>query len=438
MKKSIIVALTICLVLTLAGCSFRTVDQMYCLPKRSQAYDQLQLQLDHAMQGRTYCAPLSGENQQTVQLADLDGDGEKEYLLFCLSADSLLQILIFDAVGEGYELRDTIEGHGYAFDRVEYVQMDDRPGLELIVGKQLSDQVLRVVSVYTFANGEAKQLLSTNYTRFLTSDLDGDDIGELLVLRPGQADTDNGIAELYAMKDGNMERYNEAPMSEPVDKLKRIIPGKLHGGQNAVFVASSVAESAIITDVYALLNGQLINVSLSNESGTSVQTLRNYYVYAEDIDSDGEVELPDLITMMPLDEGSTAQQQYLIRWYAMANNGAEKDKVYTYHNYLGGWYLQLEKSWADRISVRAEEGGYGFYLWDETFSQAQKIFSIYELTGQNREEQAMKDNRFVLHRSESILYCARLEVASGSINISQEDMVDSFALIHQQWNTGEM
>ena len=50
----------------------------------------------------------------------------------------------------------------------------------------------------------------------------------------------------------------------------------------------------------------------------------------------------------------------------------------------------------------------------------------------------MKDNRFVLHRSESILYCARLEVASGSINISQEDMVDSFALIHQQWNTGEM
>ena len=438
MKKSLLCALMLCLVMALGGCSFRTVDQLYCLPKRSQAYDQLQLQLDQAMQGRTYCAPLSGENQQTVQMADVDGDGEKEYLLFCAIDDSLLQILVFDAVGDGYVLSNTIEGHGYAFDRVEYVQMDDKPGLELIVGRQISDQVLRAVSVYTFVSGEARQLLSTGYTRFLTCDLDADHVGELLILRPGQADTDNGIAELYAVEAGNMERYNEAPMSEPVDKLKRILPGKLHGGQNAVFVASSVAESAIITDVYALLDGQLINVSLSNESGTSVQTLRNYYVYAEDIDSDGEVELPNLITMMPLGEESTAQQQYLIRWYAMAKNGREKDKLYTYHNYLGGWYLRLDESWASRISVRTEDGGYGFYLWDEHFSQAQKIFSIFELTGQNREAQAVQDNRFVLHRSESTIYCARLEVASGSINISREDMVDSFGLIRQQWNTGEM
>lgn len=437
MKKLLFCALALCVLLGLGGCSFRTVDQMYCLPKRSQAYAQLQKEIDLAMQGRAYCAPLSGENQQTVQLADLDGDGKQEYLLFCTSADALLQILVFDTDGDAYVLSDTIEGHGYAFDRVEYVQMDNRPGLELIVGRQISDQVLRAVSVYTFADGRARKLLSANYTRFLTCDLDADQVGELLVLRPGQADTDNGVAELYAVKDGSMERYNEAPMSEPADKLKRILTGKLHGGQKAVFVASAVAENAIITDVYALLKGQLVNVSLSNESGTSVQTLRNYYVYADDIDQDGEVELPDLITMMPLGEESTAQQ-HLIRWYAMTSGGAEKNKLYTYHNYLGGWYLRLDESWASRISVCAEDGGYGFYLWDEAFGQYQKIFTVFELTGQDREEQAVKDNRFVLYRSESTVYSARLEVASGSINISREDMIESFDLMHQEWNTGEM
>lgn len=438
MKKMRIPALLLCLALILSGCSFRTVDQLYCLPKRSQAYDNLQKQIDQAMHGRSYCAPLSGENQQTVQLADVDGDGENEYLLFCASEDSLLQILVFDTEGDSYVLSDTIEGHGYAFDRVEYVQMDDRPGLELIVGRQISDQILRTVSVYTFAEGNAKQLLSASYTRFLTCDLDADGAGELMILRPGQSDTDNGVAELYTVENGVMERYEEAPMSEPVDKLKRILTGKLHGGKNAVFVASAVEESGIITDVYALLNGQLVNVSLSNESGTSVQTLRSYYVYADDIDADGEVELPDLITMMPVSSEGTAQQQYLIRWYAMAASGAEKDKLYTYHNYLGGWYLKLEESWAPRISVQAEEDGYGFYLWDESFTQAQKVFSIFELTGQNREEQAIQDNRFVLYKSESTIYCAHLEVASGSINISQEDMINSFDLMRQDWNTGEM
>jgi hypothetical protein len=123
-----------------------------------------------------------------------------------------------------------IEGRGYAYDRVEYVQMDDHPGLELVVGRQISDQVLRAVSVYSFAERMARQLLSAGYTRFLTCDLDADARKELMVLRPGQLDTDNGVAEVYSIKDGVMERTNEAPMSGPADKLRRIVTGGLHGG----------------------------------------------------------------------------------------------------------------------------------------------------------------------------------------------------------------
>jgi len=439
MRKRIWFAVVLAAVCLFAGCSMRTVDEMYCLPKRPESYNDLQSVIDSAMVGLEYCAPLSGENQQTVQMADLDGDGIREYLLFAKSGSEMpLQILIFDQTEDTYVLTDTVECHGSSFEAVEYVQMDGKGGMELVVGRQLSGEVLRSASVYTFIDGHLEQVLTTNYSKILTCDLNDNMLAELMVIRPGQTDTDNGVAELYSMDTGTIERSNEAVLSGPADKLKRIITGRLHGGVPAVFVGSSVEESAIITDVYAIVDGVFTNVSLSNESGTSVQTLRNYYVYADDIDNDGEVELPDLITMKPMESGRSGDRQYIIRWYAMGADGSEVNKMYTYHNFVGGWYLQLDGAWASRITAVQEGIEYRFYLWDQQYTHADLVFTVHAFSGQDREKLALEQNRFVLYKSESTVYAAHLEVASGAVSITQENLINGFYLIRQDWKTGEM
>ena len=191
-----IFALTICCFLT--GCAVTTVDQMYQLPKRSDDYNNLQSAIDSAMNGLAYCAPLSGENRQTVQMCDLDGDEEQEYLLFAKGTqEKPLRILVFQEIDGVFYNIATVECNGSAFDQVEYIDMDGNGGAEIIVGRQLSNQLIRSVSVYTFQNGELKEMGSSNYTNFLTTDLDGNGKAELFVLRPGMTEADNGIAELY-------------------------------------------------------------------------------------------------------------------------------------------------------------------------------------------------------------------------------------------------
>ena len=74
----------------------------------------------------------------------------------------------------------------------------------------------------------------------------------------------------------------------------------------AVFVASSVDESSIVTDIFSVVNDTFTNVTMTMESGTGVATLRNYYVYADDIDNDGVVELPELRPMLSLKVSSPA------------------------------------------------------------------------------------------------------------------------------------
>ena len=424
--------------LLLNGCSVQTMDELYRVPRRSEEYNNLQSAIDRSIGNREYWAPLTGENLQTVQRADLDGDGTQEYLLFTkANAEKPLQILIFRLENGEYVLSDTIQNTGAAYDVVEYARVDDRPGYELIVGYQISDQVARSVSVYSFRSGKAISLLSTNYTKFVPYDINADGRSELMVLHAGESDEANGVAELYCYGDGTMERSNQASMSEKAEQLKRIVAGKLHGGQPAVYVASAVGENAIITDVFALVDGRFTNVSFSNESGTSVQTLRNYYVYADDIDEDGVVELPDLITMRsPLDR-NIATMQYLIRWYAMTAAGNEVDKVYTYHNFQGGWYMTLDSQWASRVAVVQRGNAYEFFVWDEGFIEAQKLATVYALTGADREEQALKDNRFILHKSDTVIYAADMDVSSAAYGITQDTLIKSFHLIHQDWKTGE-
>lgn len=421
----------------LSACSASTVEQMYCLPERSEEYQGLQSAINAAMSGREFSSPRSGENQQAVQMSDLDGDGILEYLVFTRgSGEHPLQVLVFTRTGEDYVLLDAIDSQGTAFDQVEYVQVDGKAGYDLVVGSQLTEEVIRSVAVYSFSGGEIQQLLSTNYTKYVPIDLDQDHVSELLILRPGDTEGGQGVAEYYTYHDGTMERSVEVSMSQSAANLKRVIQGTLNDGTSALYAASSVDENSIITDVFAIVDGSFRNVTFSNESGTSVQTLRNYFVYAEDIDKDGVIELPDLIPITPVD-GTIwyMEKQHLIRWYSMNSDGGEVDKLYTYHNFGDGWYLILNEAYSGRISVTQNGTVNEFFLWDEGRESCRELMSIYTLTGQNREEQA--EDKIVLYQGDSVIYAAELFISPENYQSAAEELTTKFHLIHRDWKTGE-
>lgn len=440
MKKRIILAAMLLAVLLLSGCAMRTVEEMYTPPKRSEEYKELQAAIDTAMYGLTFSSPKSGENQQTVQLADLDGDGVEEYLVFAKGAsEKPLQVLIFQQDPEGkVRTMETIGFNGQDFEQVEYVQLDDHPGYELVVGIQVSDQVLRSVAVYTFIDGDAQLMLLNGYSKFLTCDLDENGRRELMVFRPGEAETERGMAVLYSANNGNIERSVETELSESPTQIRRILPGKLANGAPAVFVASTANVNEIVTDIFALKDGHFTNISFSSEAETSIRTLRNYYIYADDIDNDGITELPCLITMKPVSQWRDEEQKFLLRWFSLDPMGLEIDKMFTFHNYMGGWYLHLDSAWASRITVdQRQDGTFTFYVWNESYEVATELFTIYVFIGSGRDENTTQDGRFPLYRAEGIAYAAKLAEGASRYDITAEYLTNCFRLIRQDWQTGE-
>ncbi len=432
MKKKILILL-VAASLLLSGCTMKTMDQLYSLPKRSQDYYELQTAIDRVMPGLSYCAPVQGEDRQTVQLADLTGDGVAEAILFAKGAgEKPLKVFVFAKRGGVYTDIARMEFSGTAFSRIEYAQLDGKPGQELIIGRQMGNELLHTLSAYSFEDDIMQAVLTAGYTRFLTFDLDADGTRELFVLRPG-SEAGNGVAELYRMENGLMERAMEAVMSVPVENLKRIVTGGLWEDTKAVFVASAYDENTIITDVYALVEGRFTNVSLSADSATSVKTIRNYYVYADDIDGDGLIELPALVQAR--DQEAQIHQDF-IRWYNLTPQGQEEEKIFTFHNYTGRWFVRLNSSliWQMQVSMGGDRGytpGYVFTQSGET------LFTIYAYTGENRDTAALEDGGFILSKTDEVTYGAVLGTGAQGAGITQDTLTENFNFIREDWKTGE-
>ncbi len=420
----------LCMALLLTGCGLRTVDELYCLPKRSDADDDLQSVIDKAMGGLSYSAPIYGENRQSTQKVDLDGDGVEECLLFAKdSSEKPLKILIFCQLASGYVLMDTIEGYGFAFDFVSYAQMDGEPGLEIIVGRQVSNQVMRSVSVYRFSSGFSRHLLTASYTRAVTVDLDTDGNSELLLLKSGEGDNSNAIVSVYQLKDAQIQRTGIADLSAPMEMVKRAEIGLLQPGQPALFVTSLTRESCLVTDVLILQDA--LTCIHPNQT---IDVRGEEYIYPEDVDDDGIMELPQLVPMAFYPDSA---QQYYIRWYSLDANGTETDKSYTYLSQADGWYLTLHSQWLGRLSAVRDQEKTVFYMWDVGHKTAKKLVTIYTLTDSDREIIAGQKGYITLYKADAVIFAAVLEPAAAVNGITESYLESIFHLVRTELNTEE-
>ena len=437
MKKKQMLAGLLLIPMLLSGCGYRTVEDMYQIPRRAQEYTLLQSTIEQSMSGLSFASPTYGDNQQTVQSADLDGDGKQEYLVFAKGkSDRPLKILIFHETEDGaYVLMEMIQMNGAAFEQVDYVDIDGRPGSELVVGRRLSDQMMRIAAVFSFADGQSNQLINTIYAKFYTTDMDSDGKADLVVLREGDTDASTGSAVVYTYEDDAMVRSREVQLSQRVDQIKRTKVSRLQSGEPALYISSIIHDSAIVTDVLTIQDGNLTNLNSGGKLAYSVETLRNYFLYMEDIDDDGVMEMPSLMEIRPAPDQTDTKRQQLVYWYAIDSEGYEIKKAFTFHNVEGGWYLllNLDPSAVERLSVGKNSNGYTFYIWDESGSTAAALFSIYSFTGKDREKLAAEQNRFPIYSGDNVIYAGKLEIGSGVNGITQEGLIESFRLIGTDW-----
>ncbi len=233
---------------------------LYAVPKQSEEYYDLQNAIELALpDGAVYAPPVSGDNQQVVQMVDLDGDGEDEAVVYCKRPVSFRSASM-SLTGKTMPSRwlHPCRAQAARSTMSPYVAFDDQPGYELVVGRQISDQVPQLMNVYSCAAARWTELMSTEYAEFVTADLDADSRQEIVVLHSG-GDSQNGIAELYCWADGQLKREREVSMFGCL--VRQAHSDGLYVPERRSGLRRLGGDGSLITDIFVFATGVFTNLS---------------------------------------------------------------------------------------------------------------------------------------------------------------------------------
>ena len=433
------------LMLSLSGCFFRSVDQLYTVPQPSKDYQALQERLAEVVaQGGEYAAPQSGDMIQSVQLQDLDGDGRQEAIAFFRFAgeEKPLKIYIFRQTGDAYEEVAVIEGAAAVINSVDYVQMDDDRYKEIVVSWQLS--TIRTLAVYSVGLNQADELMRTDYDSYKLVDLDQDNQQELVVFRTPPDAVPR--AEFYNF-DGVLSLAGEASISSGAflsgegniksEYFTSLQTGYLAGRVPAIFATAAYGVNGSITDIFACHDGRFRNITMDPETGESVSTIRYYTPPAvRDVNGDGIMEVPQT---EPLDKDNPANF-WLVRWQQFDMEGNAQTVSACYYNDRDSWYFTIPEEWCEHLVLsRNDLTSSGeravTFSWREGNGDPAPFLTIYKLTGTNRATRAKRGKRFIITprgAEDSTIYAA--EFRDGwDCGLSQEEVMSRLVAITPDW-----
>lgn len=451
LKKFLPLLAAVLLPLALTGCMMSaSVDDLYVLPQLPEEYNALSARLSEILaMGAEYAPPQAGGNLPQVQMVDLDGDGVDEVLAFfrISTEERPLKIYIFRAVEDGYQQAGVIDGSGSSIHSVRYEDMDGDGIREVLVSWRVSADV-QSISVYSVRNLEPVRLMSASYARYEVVDLDRDDDLELVLLRSDDIETGLSLADYYDWNSekNSLELQSTARISAPVAGLQGMQIGTLQEGETALFVTSRITAadetSSAITDILLYRQPELTNIVLSDDTGVSTQIFRylNNQIQPTDITGNGATAVPRP-ALLPSD--SKENEYWKLYWRYYRADGTDVEEAITYHNTADRWYLLIPDAWDGHFTVRqvntsAAVHAVEFYAAHGNAAD-EKLFTIYTLTGTDREAQAAKAGRSILRLQGETIYAISYtdDYRNWRFAVDEKDLADRFRVIVKQLSMGE-
>ena len=432
--KRTLLVLTMALMAGLsAGCAASSsgVEELFTLPKPPLEYEGLSHIINQMIyDGYEYASPTSGENIQSVQMVDLDGDDVSEAVAFFRKpgSEKQLQIMVFSAHDETYEELCTIESSGTAIDSVHYQDMNDDGVLDLVVGWKISAD-LQTVAVYTVGK-EPAMLMQNGYTRYSIQDMNEDGVPSLLLFRANTKG--ESVAEFYGWREDAMELVYSCSLSSTMVELNSgsIVSGLLDKHTPAVFVTGVNDQGMAVTDILVCQkNGTLSNAALNGTTGLSDIVYPYCQLDPQDINGDGIIEVP---APQGKEDQKKRENDGLVRWLNFDADGESSQSAMTYHCSSRGWYFTVPQAWEDHLSATTVDSGLNENQVTLRLDD-QPVLSIYSITGENRENRAIRGNRIVIKRQVSIIYAGELLEGADDWGMDADGLRSHFNLIVESW-----
>ena len=347
-----------------------------------------------------------------------------------------MQALLLDNQAEAadYQVATRIESVGAEIESIDYLDLDDQPGKDLLVSWQASASVHTLVG-YALVQDQTLEILRSGYSRYLTGDLDGDSRQEVILSQTEGASRLR--LEYYDGQQGTMELVNTAQVSEGATDISSWTVGKLAGDTPALFVTSFLEKDLLVTDVFTVGQEGLKNITLDPATRSSPAAYRySAGVRPGDRNGDGVTEVPAGVAVDAYGE-STVDQFWWLDWMRYRADGAGERVMTTYQSTDGSWYLEIPDQWTGKFAMNrqesAAEGVRSVTFARVTRSGEDPFLTIRCLVGGDRAEHARQAGQYTLYADNTTVYTAQFLDTNWDCGLDEQELALRFHVGSGPW-----
>ena len=376
------------LTLQLPACSFNmNVESMLSPPRLTAEQEQIYQALQNSVGSQQQISlkyPKSGEHLSAFTVADLDGDGTDEAIVFYESSRTSAEEnpLRFSLLGQRDGQWTCIKEYsteGAEIDRIDIAKLGTNPRTNLILSYSMVDGADHKVEVLYYRNGELvnKPNFSVPYSRMDLRDLDQDGTTELFIANAAKNDSP-AVAIVYSLDEKGNYQPSEVDPDSFTD-IARLVYGEIPAetGQNripAIYMDCVTGATNVQTVVLSYQNKELKMQYTDSGSGDLQQSERVGSYQTMDIDGDGEPEIPVNRNFYGYTDSSPVQ---LTNWY-VCRGGRLMRKHASYYAAQDGFVFLLPKRWEWQVTAIQENGETVFYTFDPSRSNSDRTPLIQE------------------------------------------------------------
>ena len=301
--------------------------------------------------------PRSGEYKSAFVMYDIDSDGANEAIVFydnntagSSNTEATVNIAVFDEVSGKWTLTDKFQYNCSDIDQIEFLHNTDG-SIDIAIGfiTGLSE---RVLDVYKYTSEQKLlQIYQENYTKLYVCDADSDGIDEILVFNNNYVSLTSTME--IVQPDRNFEITSSVKMHEDISEISNIITNKTEDGHFIVYVDAVNISNMLITEVISYDGENAVNLTYDIAKGYNVETQRAGAIYSDDVDSDGEIEVPSASVLPGYEAEEKEKQESAIQWLCLAN-GSFVRKHYSYYNINDGYLFLFPERWVGFVTVKQD------------------------------------------------------------------------------------
>lgn len=432
MKKRVfrVVILALSLCLFLCSCQapvfIRTVDSLLTPPLYYSEYEGL-LEAFHTEVGSSVilCNPIEGDHLSAITVADVDGNGTEEGIIFYRDAleSEIAKFAVFTCMDDNWERCGIYSGYGDEIRSLVLTDFDGDTVQDILITWNYSG--INGGSVFSAYRSEADELYYTELTfqscnLVKAIDMDGDNINEIFfvsTLIDNNASTRS--AELYKYKDGKFYEAGSAMVDPFVGSYTSFVCEGLLGFPLTVYFDGVKSNNIVITEsvTWDPDEKNLKSVFYDEESGTNIKTIRYEQIPCADINDDSLVEIPVQTAHEETEEqdGETTAAQTLYETEWVRFEGENETVVErSFVNDSDGYIVNLDLIPSDEAFVRKQEGGdwtsWSVYIPDEENYAGNTLFTIVNVPKSRWESEINNDSSdyITIFKKDSSVICVKI------------------------------